>query len=698
MQTKATPRANPLGDLRAEYDHPMLERAFYESPDYRTLIESADRTVIVGRRGSGKSALFYKLQKHWSASQRTSVITIAPEDYEIIGLHGVLHPFSGRFNLVRAAAKLGWRYALVMEIATQLRSHFKFSQVPGINLLLAALKDWSQTTGSVPIKIRRKLEPHLRDGRTPESLIGDLASALQLNQLTQELTICLDTLGQDVCVLIDRLDEGYESNERGIGLIDGFLHSSIEINKALPRTKALMFLRDNIYRAISKHDADHSRQIEGQVIRLHWDEYHLLNLIANRLRAAFNLKEEQSIQVWNQVTSGNLVQRDGFRRCLRLTLYRPRDLLVLLNNAFYHANQHNRNVLHDEDIEVSAKEISENRYSDLIKEYTAVFPGIQRLTAAFANGPGSRSAQEACELLTNTLSAPDLDSAESQHFAILADPEGAIQALYSVGFLGVLDQTSGTAKFCHDGSQTRADPPKAGNLFVHPCYWRALNIQTADLGPEEADTMPPTITEIRDEYDIEVASTTPDIRNHRIGQIVAALANIPQGESGASRFEDWCQQAISILFAAGLRNVELRPNRDAIQRRDIVARNQGTAEAWKRILQDYTARQVIFEVKNYTDLGPTEYRQLNSYLVREYGRIGFIITREDDESIKKDKDLGWVREIYHEHGNLLVKLTGKWLNKYLGKARSPQKHDAADTALSGLLDRYVRNYLSLRHP
>jgi len=208
--------------------------------------------------------------------------------------------------------------------------------------------------------------------------------------------------------------------------------------------------------------------------------------------------------------------------------------------------------------------------------------------------------------------------------------------------------------------------------------------------------MPPAITEIRDEYDIVVASTTPDIRKHRIGQIVAALPTIPQGSDGASRFEDWCQQAVSILFAAGLRNVELKPNGDATQRRDIVARNQGAMEAWKRILQDYGARQVIFEVKNYGDLGPVEYRQMNSYLVREYGHIGFIITREDDESLKKDKDLAWVREIYHEHNSLIVKLTGNWLNKYLSKARNPQKHDAADVALSGLVDRYVRNYLSLR--
>jgi hypothetical protein len=59
----------------------------------------------------------------------------------------------------------------------------------------------------------------------------------------------------------------------------------------LPNTKSFMFLRDNIFRTIAKYDADYSRQIEGQVIRLHWDEYHLLNMVANRLRIAFKSTE-----------------------------------------------------------------------------------------------------------------------------------------------------------------------------------------------------------------------------------------------------------------------------------------------------------------------------------------------------------------------------------------------------------------------
>ena len=674
----------------------MLEKAFYESPDYRSLIETGDRALIVGRRGTGKSALFYRLRKHWGSAANTTVVTIAPEDYETISLYGILAPFKNRFNLVRAASKLGWRYALMMEIARVLQTHFKFCTISGIPTLSAQLREWTRDHETVPTRMRRKIERFLTGQQTPELLIGELADKLQLNSLGEELLTCLNSLKQSVYILIDRLDEGYETNELGIGLIDGFLHAAIDINRAFPNTKAFVFLRDNIFRTISQYDVDYSRQIEGQVIRLHWDEYHLLNFVSNRFRQAFNIPTESSIFVWNQRTARELTGKEGFRQCLRLTLYRPRDLLVLLNNAFYHAFKHDRASIQGDDIEVSAKEVSQSRLSDLIKEYLTIFPGLDRLTKAFAEGPGLWPAEKIKELLAGVSIASDLSPAEAQHFAILGSPEGSIQALYSVGFLGIKDSGSTSFKFCHDGNQTKVDMQVKADFLVHPCYWRSLNIQGAELSHDEAEEIPPAITEIRDEYDIEVASSTPEIRKHRIGQIIGALNAIPLGTEGAAHFEEWCHQAVSILFAAGLSNLELKPNKNAVQRRDIVARNQAKTDAWKRILADYGSRQVIFEVKNHCDLGPDDFRQMNSYLTREYGKLGFIITRESDESLRKDKDLGWVKEMYFEHDVLIIKLTGTWLSKYLSKARNPQKHDAADKALNGLIDRYVRNYLSHR--
>ncbi|MGH8500714.1 MAG: hypothetical protein ACRERV_18165, partial [Methylococcales bacterium] len=66
-------RPNALGDLRAEADSLMLQKAFLETADFRTLIETSDRTVVVERRGTGKSALTLQLEKFLKRSDGVQV-------------------------------------------------------------------------------------------------------------------------------------------------------------------------------------------------------------------------------------------------------------------------------------------------------------------------------------------------------------------------------------------------------------------------------------------------------------------------------------------------------------------------------------------------------------------------------------------------------------------------------------------------
>ncbi|MBZ5718369.1 ATP-binding protein, partial [Haemophilus influenzae] len=85
---------------------------------------------------------------------------------------------------------------------------------------------------------------------------------------------------------------------------------------------------------------------------------------------------------------------------------------------------------------------------------------------------------------------------------------------------------------------------------------------------------------------------------------------------------------------------------------------------WNRILTDYGSRQVIFEIKNYKDLGATEYRQVNSYLYKHYGRLAFIINRDHTENLEKHKELMWVKELYDNNDKLVIKLPSKFLERH----------------------------------
>lgn len=684
-------RASLLGDLRAEQDHELLDQAFYETPDYRSILDSEGKTLVVGRRGTGKSALAYRLRSHWSRARGVRLIVIAPEEAMVIGLRHSVTFFGDEPRLIRAGCKVAWRYALLMEVADELLRFYKFQSTVEVRVLRELAGGWRKSGGDIVSRLTATLSVKVKKDAAPEERIGLLASALRLSALETAIVDALEVVNLRIRIIVDKLDEGYEPDERGIALLTGLTYAASHINSAHEPVDCILFFRDNVFRAVERSDPDYSRELEGKVLRLHWDEYHLLNMIAMRMRVVFGLAHESSQKVWDACTARSVKGKDGFRKCLRLTLYRPRDLLVLLNESFRRAAQEGRDTLVDSDVDSAARGMSQTRYADLVKEYGDLVPGLEALLAAFANGKPELTHSEACVGLDEVLASRSGPSRVLQHMEILGTAEEALRTLYSIGFLGLRQPGAGSFLFCHDGKRPDVEIATDTQVLVHPCYWIAMNLSEIALDASQAQ-------EIHDEYDIAVTSETPEIRSRRLGQLIAELGKIPLGTEGAGRFEQWVLQAVRILFAGGLVNAELHPNRAATQRRDVVARNECEAPVWKRIYDDYQSRQVIFEVKNYdTDLGATEYRQMNSYLGGDYGDIGFIVTRARSSEVEAGRELDWAREIFYHQRRLIVKLSANDLAKWLGKLRSPQKHDAPGVALGGLLDRYVRMYLSLGH-
>lgn len=686
-------KTNPLGDIRAENDHEMLDRVFYETPDYRSILEEHKRRIVVGRRGTGKSAMFYKLQGHWSAEPRTLQIELTPVETDVIGLRPIIALFGTKPSYLRAACKLAWRYALLQEILSELSENYKVRSESDLRNAVEFARLWRRGGKSITQRLLHSLHAKVDKDASIEARISGLAQALELESLTQLVEKGLSISRSNLQVMSDKLDEGYEPDEIGIAILSGLVDAFDLLSSSIPQTATTVFLRDNIFRVIQLRDPDYSRNVEGDVLRLHWDEYHLFNMICNRIRVAFEIEPENSLRIWNRVTARDLQGMEGFRHCLRLTLYRPRDLVGLLNNAFNHARSHSRTTIVNEDVEASAREISSSRLDDLRKEYKEVIPGIEKLVSVFSSVKPELSL-DVIEELTDSLPSRDgLGQAEAQTLMILSSPEDIVHALYSVGFLGIWNADASSWVFSHDGKASDFSVDKSSRILIHPCYWIGLNLQEEGLAVGE-------IQQIHDEYDIEVRSETPEIRKRKLGQFIEQLNALSEGDADASQFEDWCLNAIRIVFATGIVNAELHPNKNLTQRRDVVGRNTGNTETWKRILEDYGSRQVVFEAKNYSaDLGPAEYRQMLSYLTGEHGKMGFIINRSKEASLETDKELQWVREIYHEHDRrVIVKLPASLLAGWLSKLRNPQKHDAADKGLGSLLDTYERMYVRLGGP
>ena len=665
----------------------MLDNAFVETPDYKTLITTSDRPVVVGRRGSGKSALLYGLQRYWRQSARTCTVVLSPDEHQMIGLRPLFRLFGTKFSLLRAACRMAWRYSLTMEIASAASRTYRFPDAATTTLIRQHVRRWCRSTG-FSTRLRDVLLPLMSKTRSPEEQIANLPAALEINQIHDAVVEIIPKLKTEFVLLVDKLDEGFQADALGTAIVNGLVLATIDINDRMPACQTKLFVRDNIGRAIAEADPDYSRDIEGQVIRLHWDEGFLIDLTCSRLRYAFGLDIESNVKVWNRCTGSNLQGMSGFRKALRMTLYRPRDILVLLNQAFYRALGRARKQIALDDLESTAHEISSARLTDLHKEYETIVPGVARLTSAFKGRDPEFTGTDAADFVAQAVKDPSDDDAVRQHFEIVDNPYDLLKALYSVGFLGIKDSTSGAFAYCYDGSPPTRGIGENDAVLVHPCYWMALGLKRRVLADTEVE-------EIHDEYEIYVSSQTPEIRKGILSKHIAQLGKIPSGEAGATQFEQWCLKTIRVLFAGQLANIELHPNKQAAQRRDIVGTVVAERGVWRRILEDYGTRQVVFEVKNFGGLEASAYRQVLSYLVDEYGNCGFIVTRDEDiDLVKGSTELQAAKEIYDKHEKLIVKVTAKFLAGLLSKARSPQKHDEGNVRLNKLLDTYVRLYMS----
>jgi hypothetical protein len=364
-------------------------------------------------------------------------------------------------------------------------------------------------------------------------------------------------------------------------------------------------------------------------------------------------------------------------------------LINLLNRSYITAKRAGRDNLIENDIEAASIYISDDRLRDLIKEYSSMFNGLQTLVKFFSGKLAVQPYKDILLLLSEGINSLRYESQSDSDFAILSNPEHLFNVLYSIGFLGVENEDSSFITFCHDGSNDGIPVVKEEQkVYVHPCYLKALNIEL----PIENEVY----NEINDEYkSIGCAKHVNDARIKKIGKIVEDYSKIPLGLEGASDFESWSLNAIKVLFSGKVSNPQLHPNKDAVQRRDILGTNMGKGDFFSRILNDYKSRQLTFEVKNYDSLKPEDFRQCVSYVGNQHGSFIVIIYRSETMGLD-DKERNWVKEMYDEHKVMIFLLPASLLSKGISKLRNVERYDYIDEQLCKRLDTFERQYVKLK--
>jgi hypothetical protein len=123
----------------------MLARAFIETADFRAafpraLAQTDDFNFVVGRRGTGKSALFTKLREHFSEHNHITLVSITPGEHETMEFQRVLEHCGSNYRHLRALSRLVWRAHLLITATKAAATHYRASKSTAHDFLVRYLE------------------------------------------------------------------------------------------------------------------------------------------------------------------------------------------------------------------------------------------------------------------------------------------------------------------------------------------------------------------------------------------------------------------------------------------------------------------------------------------------------------------------------------------------------------------------------
>lgn len=443
---------------------------FVESDAYGRLA-ARQKTVVIGNRGTGKSALF-KILADRSRKAGAIVLELSPEHYSYEMLCNALRAEKEGSWAKHSAFASAWKYLVYVLVMKEITGHGVRLKTGAAAKIYNYLRDNHQGIADSPIAI---LISYLK--RMEGIKIGSYEAALKTRELAklyklEEIEPLLPSLSEltarrKVLVLVDELDTGWDNSEDARAFVSGLFQACVAINANDENLTAYVSLRQELYDSIPAlyDDAQKYRDI---IETIRWDEATLLAVIANRIRYSLpQLEEKSDADAWGAVFAETLQYRKSrsFNYMIDRTLYRPREIIQFCTDALEEARSQKAGPIDYAVISRAELGYSDARQKDIAGEYRFQYRGLQSVFELFR---GRTYLMEREELLDLCLSISVGESKVDREavWAVNQDPEYLLEVLWRVGFLRA---------YAVGGLKAMR---RSGSSYVGPHQVSTLNLQS----------------------------------------------------------------------------------------------------------------------------------------------------------------------------------------------------------------------------
>jgi hypothetical protein len=386
-----------LGAPAAENEMGELSEYYLETEEFRKTARG-EAQIVAGRKGSGKSALFFRLRDKYRASKSNVVLDLRPEGFQLRKFKDVVLVYLEQGTHEHTITAF-WEYLLLLEICHRILVNDKDLHMLANHLYepyQALAKEYRGDEFVSEMDFAERMMKLI--DRIMEDFQGVLGSRQDGTRLsTNELTNLLykhDTrnlrekisnyLGhkREVWILFDNLDKGWPP--RGLGdedvlILQCLVEAMVKLEKYLRREKTkchcVLFLRNDVYELLVENTTDRGKTSR---VTLDWTDPEMLREMLRRRLVNNDLNPDADFDsIWQRICVSHVGSAESSNYILERCLMRPRSLIELVYACRTHAVN-----LEKERIELSDIEEGEKAYSGDLVEYIGlemrdVYPNVK---------------------------------------------------------------------------------------------------------------------------------------------------------------------------------------------------------------------------------------------------------------------------------------------------------------------------------
>ncbi len=478
-----------IGDPRAENEMTTLERYYLKMDQYERAIRG-EVNLVVGRKGSGKTALFIQARDKIRADRRNIVVDLKPEGYQLVKLkEDILEYLSegARQHLITAL----WEYLILLEVAYKLlekdRPIYRYNhEIHDLFVELSRTYNAADFTSEGDFSERLLMLSNRLSDKYRERFGTKAAQKLTNADVTELLyNHDLATLQRQICnylerkravwVLFDNLDKGWST--QGVEVVDAVvLRCLVDAGRKIEREMrknghefhCIVFVRNDVYDHLMRQSPDYGKEMRAT---LDWSDPDMLREML-RLRLVSNLPEEDQkadfFTIWRRLCDTHYAGEESSAYLTERSLMRPRNLLKIFNHCRGFATNFQRNKISADDITKGLRTYSQDLVEELDRELTDVFPAARDLLYHFLDAHAVLSPADLSAVFTAAKIEPE-------------DHERVIDFLLYYGVLGI--RSHGHDHFIfgvnYDLRQLkiRASRLVDANYTINPAFWPGLSIE-----------------------------------------------------------------------------------------------------------------------------------------------------------------------------------------------------------------------------